>query len=97
MVSETESPEMPKKLFKTDNGLFEIRIKELTLLKFEDDMCSKAMKANPDLRNTLLERWCIYRTKPTDNRKAYSREQFLNAVDEFRNYLFPPSKWTVSA
>ena len=87
MVEELEVQET-KKRFVTENKKFEIVIKNLTLEKFQHKLTKKDLVENKPLRSTIIERWCIYRTRPVDNKWAYSREEFLEAVTELKNYLF---------
>lgn len=91
MVQEFNQEEMPAKVFRTDNGLFQIKVKELTLEKFNTKLCHDSWKESDNtlaLRDNLIDRWVMFRTRPVNNNKPFQRADLLTAWDELKNYLF---------
>lgn len=92
MVQEKTEEELPVKVYVTDDGRFEIKAKGFTVERFEERLCGENMKKNPALRDTVIDRWLMFRTKPSDKFKVYNRGELIKAWDEFKEYLFKAYK-----
>lgn len=92
MVQERNEEELPVKVYETDDSLFVIKCKGFTLERFEERLCTENMKAEPLLRDSVIDRFLMFRTKPKDGRKIYRRADLIKAWDEFKEYLFKAYK-----
>lgn len=94
MVKTHTTPDAPWVHYVTDDGLWEVRTKSLTLEKFESKMCGTIYKTNKAHRWNCLERWIESHLKPIPRDRAYTRAERDNAVAELRNYLFSEENWS---
>jgi len=88
MVQELDEADLPVKIFRTDDNLFQVKCRGFSLGKFEDKLSSDKVKANPEQRDNMIDKWFFYKVKSVNKLKGYKREDFLLAVDVFKKYLF---------
>lgn len=88
MVQMTEEDDLPLRIYKTDDDRFQIRVRGLSLERFETKLSNDKYKVDKLLRTTLIDTFLLFRTKPTDNLKGYSMADRLLAVEDFRQFLF---------
>lgn len=91
MVKEESELEMPVRKFITDDGRFVIKIKGLSLERFETKLCNDKFKADAStylLRQTMIDTFLLFRAKSSDKFVGYTMADRLRAVEEFRKHLF---------
>lgn len=89
MVQELDEADLPVKIFRTDSGKFQVKCRGFSLERFETKLSSDKVKANPEQRSSMIDKWLFFKVKQTNRLEPYSRDQFLAACDEFKKYLFP--------